>query len=266
MKIIVRTILITISTVFALFFSLLLFYKTDSDRRKFIFNLSKKNTLVKILYLYYNIYIRNLKFFFNSSQFGEDKKIFKLFKKKGTYLDLGCFHPIRDNNTYLMYKSGWSGINIDLNPLSIELFNIARPGDINICAAISDKKSTKSLYFHHELSSLNTLSKNHTLLFKEIFGLKNLKKKKIHTQTLDELLRKKNIKKIDFFNIDIEGHELEALKTIDFNYFNIKVICIEIISFAKNINKREKEIYKFLKKKKYRLKFKIGINHIFIKK
>ena len=122
MKLIVRTILIAISTVFALFFSLLLFYKTDSDRRKFIFNLSKKNTLVKILYLYYNIYIRNLKFFFNSSQFGEDKKIFKLFKKKGTYLDLGCFHPIRDNNTYLMYKSGWSGINIDLNPLSIEFW------------------------------------------------------------------------------------------------------------------------------------------------
>ena len=96
--------------------------------------------------------------------------------------------------------------------------------------------------------------------------MKNLKKKKIHTQTLDELLRKKNIKKIDFFNIDIEGHELKALKTIDFNYFNIKVICIEIISFAKNINKREKEIYKFFKKKKYRPKFKIGINHIFIKK
>ena len=37
-------------------------------------------------------------------------------------MDLGCFHPIRDNNTYLMYKSGWSGINIDLNPLSIEFW------------------------------------------------------------------------------------------------------------------------------------------------
>ena len=83
-----------------------------------------------------------------------------------------------------MHKSGWSGINIDLNPLSIELFNIARPGDINICAAISDKNSIKNLYFYHKLSSLNTLSINHTLLFKEIFGLKNFKKKKIHAQTL----------------------------------------------------------------------------------
>ena len=93
--------------------------------KSFILNLSKKFNLLRNLYLYYNIYIRNFKFFFKSSQFGEDKKIIKLFNRKGIYLDVGCLHPIRHNNTYLMYKLGWKGINIDLNPLSIELFNIA---------------------------------------------------------------------------------------------------------------------------------------------
>ena len=114
-------------------------------------NLSKKFTFLKTIYLYYNLYIRNFKFFFNSSQFGEDKKIIKLFNKSGIYLDIGCFHPIRHNNTYLMYKLGWSGINIDLNPLSIKLFNFARPRDINICAAVSDKKKVKNLYFHQNM-------------------------------------------------------------------------------------------------------------------
>ena len=237
-----------------------------SSSNSLAFNLSQRFSFLRKIYIYYNIYIRNFKFFFNSSQFGEDKKIIKLFKEKGFYLDLGCFHPIRYNNTYLMYKSGWSGINIDLNPTSIELFNVARPKDLNLCAAISDKKTTKNLYFHHDLSSLNTLSKNHTVLFKEIFGLKNLKRKKIKTQTLNELLKKNSVSKIDFFNIDIEGHELEVLKTIDFNYFKIKVICIEIISHAKNINIMEKKILKFLKKKQYRLKFKFGINYVFVRK
>ena len=59
---------------------------------------SNNHTLFKKVFLYYNLYIRNLKFFFKSSQsqFGEDKKIIKLFhkNKKGTYLDVGCFHPI----------------------------------------------------------------------------------------------------------------------------------------------------------------------------
>ena len=88
--------------------------------------LSKKFTYFKTIYLYYNIYIRNFKFFFKNAQFGEDKKIIKLFNKntKGTYVDVGCFHPIRQNNTYLMYKLGWSGVNIDLNPLTIDLFNV----------------------------------------------------------------------------------------------------------------------------------------------
>ena len=80
------------------------------------------------------------------------------------------------------------------------------------------------------------------------------------------MLKKNNVDKIDFFNIDIEGHELEVLKTIDFNYFKIKVICIEIISHEKNINIREKKILQFLKKKQYKLKYKFGINYVFVKK
>ena len=31
-----------------------------------------------------------------------------------------------------MYKKGWRGINIDLNPLTIELFDFFRNKDINI--------------------------------------------------------------------------------------------------------------------------------------
>ena len=100
-----------------------------SSANSLFFKWSKTYPILKNIFLYYNIYIRNFKFFFHNSQFGEDKKIIKLFKEKknGTYLDLGCFHPIRQNNTYLFHKLGWKGINIDLNPLTIELFNIASP-------------------------------------------------------------------------------------------------------------------------------------------
>ena len=112
-----------------------------SSSEPLILKWSQKHPSLKKLFLYYNIYIRNFKFFFKNAQFGEDKKIIKLFNKntKGTYVDVGCFHPIRQNNTYLMYKLGWSGVNIDLNPLTIDLFNVARPNDINICSAVSNK-------------------------------------------------------------------------------------------------------------------------------
>ena len=233
---------------------------------------SKEHSLFKKIFLYYNLYIRNLKFFFKSSQsqFGEDKKIIKLFhkNKKGMYMDVGCFHPIRQNNTYLMYKLGWKGINIDLNPLSIELFNVARTNDINICAALSSKKSTETVYFDHSLSSLNTISKEHILFLKKAFGLNKLQKRKIKTITLTSILKKNKIRKIDFMNIDIEGSELKILKTINFNYFDIKVICIEVLNqfFTKRSKINKDRIIKILKQNNYTLKFKTFTNYVFIKK
>tara|TARA_Y100000590_G_scaffold178822_1_gene204015 strand:+ start:59 stop:799 length:741 start_codon:yes stop_codon:yes gene_type:complete len=243
-----------------------------SSRDSAFLKWSEKSYLFKKLFIYYNLYIRNLKFFFKDSysQFGEDKKIINLFTKdkRGLYLDIGCFHPIRQSNTYLMHKFGWKGVNIDLNPLSIELFKVARPKDINICAAISNKNSTEVAYIDHSLSSLNTINKEHTNFLKKAFGLINLKKKKIKTITLTKLLKKIKIKKIDFMNIDVEGSELKILKSIDFKHFNIKIICIEILSqfhTKYEINNKNK-IIRILNKNNYKLKFKTLANHIFIKK
>jgi len=242
-----------------------------SSSKSLLFNWSKSCPVIKKVFLYYNIYIRNFKFFFNSSQFGEDKKIIKLFKgrKKGIYLDIGCFHPIRQNNTYLLHRDGWKGINIDLNPLTIELFKIARPNDLNICAAISGTKTSKTLFFDHELSSLNTINRNHTLFLKKAFGKSNLKKKKIFTRTLNSILTKNEISKIDFMNIDIEGNEFDVLKTLNFKKIDIKVICIEIVNYdfySKKIKINKKKIFQILKRNNYRLKFKTFVNYVFIKK
>ena len=56
---------------------------------------------------------------------GVDLLIDYIFKNKkyGFYIDIGCNHPVYSNNTYLLYKRGWKGINIDLDAKSIELFN-----------------------------------------------------------------------------------------------------------------------------------------------
>ena len=57
-------------------------------------------------------------------------KAFKNFI--GKYVDIGCYHPIKYSNTALLYKKGWTGINIDLNKTSIDLFNFTRLRDKNI--------------------------------------------------------------------------------------------------------------------------------------
>ena len=103
-----------------------------------------KNRFSYKIYLYYNLYLRH-KIFLNRSQYsqwGEDLFITQYFhkKNKGTYLDIGCFHPYMYSNTCLLYKKGWRGINIDINSTAIDLFNIARPKDFNICTTIDKNK------------------------------------------------------------------------------------------------------------------------------
>jgi FkbM family methyltransferase len=230
----------------------------------------KKYPLFKKIYFFYNIYIRNYKFYFNGSQFGEDKKIIKIFENnyKGTYVDLGCFHPTRSNNTFKLHKKGWKGINIDLNPLAIDLFNFARPNDINICAAISNKETKKKLYFLGDLDSKNTLNLNHKRWLNRHFRIsdKDFKIKSIKTRKLDNILKKHNFYNIDFMNIDIEGHELEVIKSLDFKKFRIKIICVEILDYDNFTINRKKQLISFLKKNKYDLVEKSTINYIFKKK
>lgn len=240
-----------------------------STKKSRLLNLSKKYPFLKKLYFFYNIYIRNFKFFFNSSQFGEEKKISKLFDKnfKGTYVDLGCFHPVRSNNTLQFYKKGWKGLNIDLNQLTIDLFNFARPADTNICAAISNKKVKKKLYFLGDLDSKNTLDLNHKNWLGKHFNInkKDFKIKIVKTKTLNEILNKNKLYNIDFLNIDIEGHEFEVLKSVNFKKFNIKVICVELINFNKFSRNKKNQLVSLLKKNKYKFVDKSEINYIFKK-
>ena len=101
-----------------------------------------KTHLTYKLYLYYNLYIRHKCFIDRSrySQWGEDLSIDEFFrgKKNGVYFDVGCFHPLMYSNTCLLFKNGWNGINIDINPTSIDLFNIIRPNDLNLCTTINE--------------------------------------------------------------------------------------------------------------------------------
>ena len=67
-------------------------------------------------------------------------------------------------------------------------------------------------------------------------------------------------------NLDIEGHELEVLKSINFKEFDIKVICVEILEYNRLAKRKKKQIFTYLKKNKYSLVGSSKINYIFKKK
>ena len=232
-----------------------------------LLELSKKYKFLKKIYFFYNIYIRNFKFLKNGAQSGEDKYIIKLFDEdfKGKFLDIGCYHPTRHNNTYELYKKGWSGINIDLNPLTIELFDFMRPKDVNINIGISDKDAEKELYFIDELDTQNTIDKNQLEFLKKHHNINQdqITVKKIQTKNLETILNEYEFYNIDFMNLDIEGHELQVLKTLDFKKIKIKYLCIEMIEHNEESILNVKNMKDLLKENNFKLIKNFGFNHIY---
>ena len=126
------------------------------------------HTIKKILPNFLLIFAQRLKAFYkwdkyyhkSWSQEGEDLILARLFENnaKGFYVDVGAHHPKRFSNTYLFYKKGWTGINIDAMPGSMKSFNKLRKRDINIEKPVSDKKQILTYYAFNE-SALNGFSK-----------------------------------------------------------------------------------------------------------
>ena len=224
-----------------------------------IINLYLKKFTIKyfnFFYIFHNLFIKN-KIFINREYYShskEDKFILSKFgKKKGFYVYVGCHHPTRLNNCNLLYKNGWRGINIDLNKISIDLFNYVRKDDANINIAVSLNKRKVAYYYEKPLSLYNSLIKKSYLKYSSI----------IKSDRLDNIIKKTKFKnkEIDFLSVDAEGKDLDVLKSLNFKKYNPKSICVEIWK-SRNKNK----IYDFLIKNNYQLAWKKRENFIFLKK
>ena len=229
--------------------------------------------MFKHLKLLYYLFYRP-KIFFPKKKYsllGEDEFINHYFKKKkkGFYIDVGCYHPLDGNNTQLLYKKGWSGINLDINYYSIVLFNFLRKRDINIHSGISNKKDRLTMYYRKEINMLNTLDEK---IAKMQFR-NGYKKKNIQVNTLNHYISKhhKKIDVIDFINIDVEGGELNVLKSLNFKTYKPQLICIEIHNIKKMFDTNYKylksnKVYNFLLKKGYKIVWKYKYSFIFERK
>jgi hypothetical protein len=162
----------------------------------------ERNIIFRKLFLLRKLYLTRLKFSHYSGA-GEDISIRKLFPGdyRGIFVDVGCYHPIKYNHTWALYKKGWRGINIDIDDIKIELFDMVRREDVNIACAVSDKPVMDG-YVTRE----------------------------IECKTLTSLIDGTRYKdaKIDFLNVDAEGHDFEVLSSLDFQRYEPSLIAVEI--------------------------------------
>lgn len=216
----------------------------------------KQSRVIRPLYLFYDLFLKQYgeKHY---SQFGEDIALQHLFgdKEDGFYVDIGCFHPKHWSNTYLLHKRHWKGLNIDLDELKIQAFNFARKNSVNICTAISEEEKEVDVYLKNTFSPLNTLEKSFAKEAELILNKPvEYTVQRIKTRTLNSILRERGYEKqeIDLLSIDVEGHELSVLRSLNFEEYQPKVLVVEL--HAKKIEHiLDSDLYKFITAKHYAL-------------
>jgi FkbM family methyltransferase len=151
----------------------------------------------------------------------------------GFFVDVGAHHPFYLSNTFLFYRLGWTGINIDAMPGSMKKFQALRPRDINLEIAISDHSNALTFYeFDHE--SMNGFVENIAAFAAEHPQIRVLNKHTIQTCPLKEVLAKHLPpgQPIDFLSVDVEGLDLQVLQSNDWTRFRPAVVVAEDVEAA----------------------------------
>lgn len=191
------------------------------------------------------------------SQFGEDIVLKELLKKEkikgyqGFFVDVGCYHPKKLSNTYMLYKAGWRGINIDMEADKISLFNMARPRDWNVLSPVSDKREKVKVYRFGKFGVGSTIDHD----FAMETGAAIYDTTELVSQTLDEVIDGSPYsgRQIDVLSIDVEGMDYKVLCSLNLERYRPKIIIIE--SHHRSIEEiLNTEIYRLLKNHGYALR------------
>lgn len=165
--------------------------------------------------------------------------------KNGIFIECGANDGIHRSTCLILEKKlNWTGYNIEPNPYCFKQLKNNRKNCININKALSDNNN--STFFKIIEGNRGKLSGNGKIS-------KNENDLKIECITYKKLIEKNNIKKIDFFSLDVEGHEENVLKgMIGCSVFPIYWLVEHNHSNKNNLqNKILKLGYKLLKEDEY---------------
>lgn len=200
------------------------------------------------------------------SQIRQDQFIDDFFnhKSNGVFLDIGANDGIFLSNTYFLEKEkNWTGICVE--PRIEEYVKLIQNRKCHcVNSAISNCEGTKEfLEIKGHAAMLSGLNENY-----DVRHLERIRSEmesggkcdtiQIQVTRLQSVLDKFDIHNIDYCSIDVEGAELDVIKSIDFNKTQIKIFTIEN-------NYNTNEVRDYLKDYNYRLYTQLEIDDVFVK-
>ena len=168
------------------------------------------------------------------AQEGEDMVLRRLLEPQedGFYVDVGAHHPTRFSNTCAFYRQGWHGINIEPAPEAIALFQRERTRDINLQIGVAESPATLTYYLFDE-PALNTFDESLKRDREATTPYRVAGTRRVPVERLDTILARELPKgqAIDFLSVDVEGLDLQVLRSNDWRAFRPRFVLVEALDF-----------------------------------
>jgi len=223
-----------------------------------------------ILYRVLDILKREVRGDFNPSysQCGEDliaRFVFDTLRiPSPTYLDIGAHHPTYLNNTFIFYKQGGHGVNVEPDPELIARFQRQRSRDVNLNVGIGEREGEMPFYVM-SVPTLNTFSESDARAIEREGKVRIERVVTLPVRPVNAVLSEYFPAGPDFFSLDVEGLDLAILRSIDFGSFRPKVICVETITYSEHrIGRKIPEIEAVLRDNDYFVYADTHINTVFV--
>jgi FkbM family methyltransferase len=165
-------------------------------------------------------------------QFGEDKILSNFFNNTyiGTCVEVGADNGISGSNTYHFEKNGWKCLCIEPIPESFKDCNFNRQHSLNLCAADIDIDNIEFsvITILGNTSAISSLKIDERLIENYKNLITDTNKIYVNVRTLNTIFKETNFPTcIDFISIDTENTELNVLKGLDLEKYDVKFFLIE---------------------------------------
>jgi FkbM family methyltransferase len=166
---------------------------------------------------------------------GEDAAIMALLVQRGGlrpvgfYVDVGAFHPYLFSNTAALHRAGWRGVNVEPNPAMAARLRQARPEDITLEAAVGPAPGRAELQMFSEWGSSNTLHIEFAEMIATTQNVAVTRKVDVEIMTLASVFEGRVPEDgiIDVLSVDVEGLDLVAMQSNDWQRFRPQVVAVE---------------------------------------
>lgn len=165
----------------------------------------------------------------------------------GIFVEVGANDPFDGSQTLELERRGWSGLLVE--PLREHAADLRRERTAHVEEVACGPRSAHDTLMDFKVAGVaSTLADrfiNHRVCEQEI--------RKVRVVTLDSLLTKHQIVRVDFLSLDVEGYELEVLDGFSIERYRPAFILIED-------RVRDLNIHRYMQSKGYRLIRRSGAN------